>query len=53
MNVPVKFKIKVVQVGNSLKVTIPKEIVEHVHLKKGDTIEMWADDSHIIIEKKV
>lgn len=48
---PVKFKIKVVQVGNSLKVTIPKEIVEHVGLEKGDTIEMWADNGHILIEK--
>lgn len=53
MNLPVKFKIKVVQVGNSLKVTIPKEIAEHVDLKKGDTVEMWADNSHILIEKKV
>ena len=51
MNVPVKFKIKVVQVGNSLKVTIPKEMVEHVGLEKGETIEMWADDGRIIIEK--
>jgi antitoxin component of MazEF toxin-antitoxin module len=48
---PVKFKIKVVQVGNSLKVTIPKEMVEHVGLEKGETIEMWADDGRIIIEK--
>ncbi len=53
MNVPVKFTIKVVQVGNSLKVTIPKEMVEHVGLQKGDRIQMWADDGHIIIEKKV
>ena len=52
MTVPVKFKIKVVQVGNSLKVTIPKEIVDHVNLGKGDTIEMWVDDSCILIKKK-
>ena len=52
MNVPVKFKIKVVQVGNSLKVTIPKEMVEHVGLEKGDVVEMWADDGRIMIEKK-
>lgn len=52
VTLPVKFEIKVVQVGNSLKITIPKEVVNHVGLKKGDTVSMWADNSHIIIEKK-
>jgi putative addiction module antidote len=51
VTVPVKFKIKVGKVGNSLRVVIPREIAEHVGLKKGDTIEMWADDGHVIIEK--
>jgi len=49
---PVKFEIKVVKVGESLKVTIPIPLSRHLGLKKGDTIEMWADNSHIIIEKK-
>jgi AbrB family looped-hinge helix DNA binding protein len=48
---PVKFKVSVVLVGKSLKVTIPKELCEHLGLKKGDTVLMWADNSHIIIEK--
>jgi len=51
MTMPVKFKIKVVQVGNSLRVTIPKEIAEFMKLRKGDIVEMWADDSHLIVEK--
>ena len=49
---PTKFKISVVQVGKSLKVTIPKEICDQLSLKKGDAVAMWADDSHITIEKK-
>ena len=49
---PVKFEVSVVLVGKSLKVTIPKEICQHINLKKGDKINMWADNSHIIIEKK-
>ncbi|MEM1590138.1 MAG: AbrB/MazE/SpoVT family DNA-binding domain-containing protein [Candidatus Bathyarchaeia archaeon] len=49
---PVKFRISVVLVGRSLKVTIPKELCEHLSLKKGDTVLMWADDSRIIIEKE-
>jgi len=52
MNLPVKFEIKVVQVGNSLKITIPKEISKHLGLKKGDTVFMWVDNNHIIVEKK-
>jgi antitoxin component of MazEF toxin-antitoxin module len=50
---PVKFTLKIAYVGNSLKVTIPKEIATHTTLKKGDIIEMWVDNNHIVIEKKV
>jgi antitoxin component of MazEF toxin-antitoxin module len=49
---PVKFEIKAVQVGNSIKVTVPKELTKHLGLKKGDTVFMWADNTHIIIAKK-
>jgi antitoxin component of MazEF toxin-antitoxin module len=49
---PVKFTISVVLVGKSLKVTIPKELCEHMSLEKGDQVSMWADNQHIIIEKK-
>jgi len=50
--VPVKFEISVVQVGKSLKVTVPVQIARHVGLKKGDRIDMWVDDGRVIIEKK-
>jgi AbrB family looped-hinge helix DNA binding protein len=48
----IKFEISVVQVSSSLRVTIPKEICEHIGLRKGDKISMWIDDHHITIEKK-
>lgn len=47
---PVKFEVSVMQVGNSLRITIPKEIAKYLKLKKGDTVAMWADNSHIILE---
>jgi len=50
MTMPVKFEISVVLVGKSLKITIPKEIAKHLNLKKGDTVAMWVDNSHIIVE---
>ncbi len=52
MSVPVRFKIKVGKVGNSLRVVIPKEIAEYVKLEKGQTIVMWADDGRIVIGKE-
>ena len=52
MLMPIKFEISVVQVGKSLKVTIPIEITKHLELRKGDRILMWVDNKHIIIEKK-
>jgi AbrB family looped-hinge helix DNA binding protein len=42
----------VVLVGRSLRITVPKEICEYLSLKKGDTVSMWVDDSHLIVEKK-
>jgi AbrB family looped-hinge helix DNA binding protein len=53
MTVPIKFELSIMQVGSSLRVTIPKEIAQYLNLKKGETVSMWVDDSHIIIEKKV
>ena len=49
--VPVKFKMSVMQVGKSFRVTIPKELCEHLHLSKGDKVAMWADNTHVIMEK--
>jgi bifunctional DNA-binding transcriptional regulator/antitoxin component of YhaV-PrlF toxin-antitoxin module len=42
----------VVQVGKSLKITIPVEIVNHIGLKKGDKDLLHVDDGHIVMEKK-
>ena len=52
MEVPVKFELSVMQVGNSLRITIPKEVAKHLELEKGDVVELWVDNQHIIVEKK-
>ena len=33
---------KIVQTGSSLAVTLPKDIVDHLGLKKGDEVEVSA-----------
>lgn len=49
---PVKFESSVMQVGNSLRITIPQEISKHLELKKGDILELWTNNHSILIEKK-
>jgi bifunctional DNA-binding transcriptional regulator/antitoxin component of YhaV-PrlF toxin-antitoxin module len=49
---PLKIEVSVMQVGGSLRITIPKEVATHLDLKKGDTAQFWADDSHVYFEKK-
>jgi len=51
MEMPIKFELSVMQVGNSLRITIPKEVAKHLKLQKGDTVQLWVDDEHIIVEK--
>jgi antitoxin component of MazEF toxin-antitoxin module len=52
MTMPVKFEVSVMQVGNSIRITVPKEIVKHIEIKKGDKVVMWTDNNHVIFEKK-
>lgn len=48
---PVEFEMYVVQVGNSLRVTIPKEIVRAIGLKKGMKVGLSLTDSEIRLRK--
>ena len=50
---PVKFEVSVMQVGGSLRITIPREIANHLDLGKGDMVEVWVDDHNIVIERKI
>jgi AbrB family looped-hinge helix DNA binding protein len=49
---PIKFEVSVMQVGNSLRVTVPKQVAQHLQIKKGDKLLMYSDDGRVIIEKK-
>jgi len=52
MQMPVKFEVSAMQVGTSIRITLPKEVREHLNVQKGDKLVMYADNSHVIIEKK-
>ena len=48
---PIEFEVKVVEVGNSLSVAIPVEILRATGIQKGDTLPMTTTDSEILIRK--
>lgn len=47
----VKFTIRVVKIGNSLRMTIPKEIAEAIHLKAGDFVNVSLETNQVIVCK--
>jgi bifunctional DNA-binding transcriptional regulator/antitoxin component of YhaV-PrlF toxin-antitoxin module len=49
---PVKFESSVMQVGTSLRITIPQEVSKYLELGKGDVVQLWTNNHSIIIEKK-
>ena len=50
--VPIPFKMKVVKSGNSLRMTIPKPIVDYLKINEGDTLEVTVQDSEMAVKKK-
>ena len=48
---PIEFEVKVVEVGNSLRVAIPVEILRATGIQKGDMLLMTTTDSQILIRK--
>jgi AbrB family looped-hinge helix DNA binding protein len=49
---PIKFEVSVMQVGASLRITVPKQVAAHLGIKKGDKIVLYSDDGHVIMERK-
>lgn len=49
---PVKFKRKVFESGNSLRINIPMPIANTLGIKNKDTLVIYMDNHRIIIEKE-
>lgn len=49
---PIEFEISVVKVGNSLRMTIPKEIAKAMKVDKGDILLVTMTDNEMIVRKK-
>ncbi|MDG6988259.1 MAG: AbrB/MazE/SpoVT family DNA-binding domain-containing protein [Nitrososphaerota archaeon] len=48
---PVEFEVKVVKVGNSLRMTIPKEVCRALSLSEGSTVGIVVSDSTFHVRK--
>lgn len=52
MTVPIPFKVKAVKIGNSIRMTIPKQIAEYLKINEGDTLEVTVQNREITVKKK-
>ncbi len=48
----VKFTRSIFKSGGSYRTTIPMEIIRALNIKETDLLEIWIDDSQIILQKK-
>ncbi len=49
----IKFTRKIGKVGDSIRITIPKEITDSLIIEEGNYFEIYAIDSETIVMKKV
>jgi len=50
--VPVPFKVKAIKIGNSIRMTIPKQVAEYLRISEGDILEVTVQDSEMVVRKK-
>jgi AbrB family looped-hinge helix DNA binding protein len=48
---PIPFKAKVVKIGNSLRMTIPKPVTDYLKITAGETLEIVVTDHHMTVKK--
>mgnify|MGYP003681925097 CR=1 FL=1 len=48
---PLTIPIKVVKIGNSLRMTIPKPVAQVLNIREGDTLRVGITDNTMIVEK--
>ena len=51
MQMPLTIKVKLSKMGNSLRMTIPKPVLETLGWKEGDMLEIGITDSSMLVKK--
>jgi len=51
MNLPLTIEVKLTRIGNSLRITVPKDVLRALNWKEGDTLEVGLTDSTMTVKK--
>ena len=51
LELPLTIKVKIAKMGNSVRMTIPKPVLEALEWNDGDMVEVGIEDSRMIVEK--
>lgn len=48
---PLDIEVKLTQIGNSVRVTVPKDVLRALQWKAGDVVHVGVDDSTMTVKK--
>jgi putative addiction module antidote len=48
---PLTIDVKLTKIGNSLRITVPKEVLKTLNWKAGDMLEVGLTDHSMIVKK--
>ena len=51
MPVPLTIKVKIAKMGNSIRMTIPKPVLDALNWKDGDWVEVGIKEESMIVKK--
>lgn len=51
MKMPLTIEVKLTKIGNSLRITVPKDVLRALNWKEGDMLEIGLNDSVMIVKK--
>jgi len=52
LKMPIPFHVKAVKIGNSIRMTIPKQIADYLKIEEGNTLEITVQNSEMVVKKK-
>ena len=51
LKMPLTIEVKLTKIGNSLRITVPKDVLRALAWKVGDMLEIGLNDSVMIVKK--
>ena len=53
MLVPLTIKVKIAKMGNSVRMTIPKPVLDALEWKDGDIVEVGIEEETMIVKRLI